>query len=324
MRDSWIKPIILAGETSRRAHMSAIRVLLENSIDYAGLFPPAGLGMDAAVTNYHQYRAGKAAWALGRFILPATRLPEFEQAAKVHLSRTSAAEPWLLSVLAGADLPADLERVAEFNRRHAAHGSARIDALEQKVDSDDAIGDTMHLIPRQLQAYLEIPIDRDPGSLIETIGQTGACAKVRSGGVTRDAFPSTAQVIRFVQGCARAGVPFKATAGLHHPLRAQYRLTYAPDSPIGPMFGFLNLFLATAFLRAGVPASEAAQVLEEESPSAFQFDSREVSWRGHRLGLDDLSRTRQELIISFGSCSFTEPIDELHGLSLLEPRVQQA
>jgi hypothetical protein len=304
--------------------MSAIRVLLGNSIDYAGLFPPAGLGMEAAVMNYRQYRAGEAAWALGRFIVPASRLPEFEQAAKVHLSPVPAADTWLLSVLAGPDLPADLERVAEFNRRQAAGGSAQIDTLEMKVDSDDAIRDTMQLIRDPLQAYLEIPIDRDPSTLIATVGRTGARAKVRSGGVTRDAFPATADLVRFVQACARAGVPFKATAGLHHPLRAQYRLTYAPDSPTAPMFGFLNLFLAAALLGAGLTASQAARALEEESPATLQFDGGEISWRGHRLRIDLLSRTRQELIVSFGSCSFTEPIEELHALGLLEPRVQQA
>jgi hypothetical protein len=303
--------------------MSAIRVLLRNSIDYAGLFPPAALDMDAAVANYHRYRAGETAWALGRFILPVSRLPEFEQAAAEHFPRPPAGQPWLLGVLTGADLAGDLKQVAEFNHRHAATG-AQIDTLEAKSSSDDAIRDTMHRIPSHLQAYLEIPIDHDPTSLIATIGQTGARAKVRTGGVTRDGFPSTANLLRFLQSCVRAGVPFKATAGLHHSVRAQYRLTYALDSPIGTMFGFLNLFLAAAFLRAGMDEPRAAQVLEEESPLAFQFDARGISWRDHRIGQDALAGARQDLIVSFGSCSFTEPLEELQALNLLEPRVRQA
>jgi hypothetical protein len=226
--------------------MSAIRVLLRNSIDYAGLFPPAALDMDTAVDNYRRYRAG------------------------------------------------------------------------------DAIRDTMHLIPDSLQAYLEIPIDRDPSSLIAAIGRSGARAKVRTGGVTHDGFPPTAHLLRFLQACVRAGVAFKATAGLHHAMRAEYHLTYEPDSPTGSMFGFLNLFLAGAFLRAGMAEREAAQILEEESPLAFQFDNRGVSWRDHRIGLDALGATREDVIVSFGSCSFTEPLEELQALSLLEPRVQQA
>lgn len=305
--------------------MSAIRVLLRSSIDYAGLFPPAGLDLGTAVGNYAHYRAGDAAWALGRFILPVSRLSEFGQLAVEHLPR-AASEPWLLSVLAGSDLAGDLEQVAEFNRRHASPGAgaAKIDTLETKVSSADAVEDTMHLMPSHLQVYLEIPIEHDPARLIARIGRTGGRAKVRTGGVTRDGFPPTADLLRFLQSCVRARVPFKATAGLHHPLRAEYRLTYAPDSPTGTMFGFLNLFLAAAFLRAGMEEPEAARVLEEGSPLAFQFDQRGVSWRDHRLGQDALRGARQDVIISFGSCSFTDPIGELQTLNLLEPRVQQA
>ena len=304
--------------------MSAIRILLRNSIDYAGLFPPAGLAMAAAVDNYHRYRAGEAAWALGRFILPANRLAEFEQAAAEHLSRTPAGGPWLLGVLAGPDLAGDLEQVAEFNHRHTDTDAARIDTLEAKASSGDAVQDTMHQMPSDLQAYLEIPIDRDPTGLIATIGRMGGRAKVRTGGVTDDGFPPTSSLLRFLQSCVRARVPFKATAGLHHPLRAEYRLTYAADSPTGTMFGFLNLFLAAAFLRAGMEEREAGCVLEEGSPQAFQFDQRGVGWRDHRIGQDALRRARQDVVVSFGSCSFVEPIEELQALNLLEPSILQA
>jgi len=304
--------------------MSAIRILLRNSIDYAGLFPPAGLDIAAAVNNYHRYRAGDTAWALGRFILPAGRLGQFEQAAANYLSGSPAGLPWLLGALAGDNREADLQAVAKFNQRHAPSGAARIDTVEAKAGSAEAIRDTMHLMPSGVQAYLEIPIDRDPGNLVAAIGRLGGRAKVRTGGVTRDAFPSTASLLRFLRACVTAGVPFKATAGLHHPLRAEYRLTYEPDSPAGPMFGFLNLFLAAAFLAAGIAEPEAAQVLEEESPLAFEFDRQGVSWRGHRIGPDALAGARRDVIVSFGSCSFTEPIEELQALNLLEPSIQQA
>ncbi|HEV7366831.1 MAG TPA: hypothetical protein VGN76_13365 [Gemmatimonadales bacterium] len=304
--------------------MSSIRMLLRNSIDYAGLFPPAGLAMDAAVDNYHRYRGGGTAWALGRFILPASRLTEFERAAGNHLSRNPAGQPWLLGALAGPDPAADLEQVAEFNRRHADKETARIDTLEAKASSADAVRDTMHLMPSGLQAYFEVPIDRDPGMLVAAIGRLGGRAKVRTGGVTRDAFPSTASLLRFLQSCVGARVPFKATAGLHHPLRAEYRLTYEPGSPTGTMFGFLNVFLAAAFLADGMDESEAALLLEEKSPSAFEFDRRGITWRNHRLGQDALDEARRDVIVSFGSCSFTEPIEELQALNILERSIQQA
>ena len=84
---------------------------------------------------------------------------------------------------------------------------------------------------------------------LAVLSAAGARAKVRTGGVTEGAFPASHALARFIQSCADAGVPFKATAGLHHPLRGEYRLTYEPGSPHGMMFGFLNVFLAAAFAR---------------------------------------------------------------------------
>jgi hypothetical protein len=305
--------------------MNAIQTLLRGSIDYAGLFPPAGLDMAAAVTNYSRYRAGPNAWALGRFIVPASRLPELE-ALGSHLPPNPAGHPWRLGVLAGSDLAADLAQIGEFNRRHSQPGSAAImaDTVEVKATSESGIADIMRRIPGSLQAYIEIPVDADPAPLIAAARWLGGRAKIRTGGVTADAFPSTADLLRFLHACVRTGHPFKATAGLHHPLRAQYPLTYAPDSPYGTMFGFLNLFLTVAFLRAGMNQTEAARVLEEQSPGAFEADDAGISWRNHRLDLQSLSQAREDGIVSFGSCSFTEPIQDLEALHLLEPRTQRA
>jgi hypothetical protein len=305
--------------------MSVIETLLRTSIDYAGLFPPAGLDMDTAVANFARYRASPAAWALGRFIVPVSRLSEFEAAARRH-PVPAPGEPWLLGALAGLDPGSDLELLRQFNLRHGASGAPvfTADSFEVKATSNNAIEEIMRRAPAGLQTYVEIPIDRDPSDLIATIARLGGRAKVRTGGVTPEAFPQTSDLVRFIRGCILAGVPFKATAGLHHPLRAEYRLTYAADSPRATMFGFLNLFLASAFLRAGMHEVDAAQLLEEGSPEAFRVDDGGISWRDYRLDLRSLSEARRVGMISFGSCSFTEPIADLQSLHLLEPRAQRA
>ncbi len=295
--------------------MSAIRILLAESIDYAGLFPPAGLGMVAAVGNFAQYRSKPDAWALGRFVVPGSRLEEFAAAAKPHLQEAPGPVPWRLSVLAGLDVQSDIESVSRFTRSHAGWPVVA-DTLEVKASSGGAVEDIMRMVPVGVQTFIEIPVDRDPGELLRAMKRVGARAKVRTGGVTPDAFPTSADLLRFLQGCIAADVPFKATAGLHHPLRAEYRLTYAEDSPIGPMFGYLNLFLATAFLRSGLSEAEALRLLEERSPEAIDVNDDEIRWRGYRLDLERLRIARREGMISFGSCSFTEPLHDLQALQL--------
>jgi hypothetical protein len=48
----------------------ALRALLANSIDYAGLFPPADLALAPALTNHAAYVRSSDRWMLGTFVLP--------------------------------------------------------------------------------------------------------------------------------------------------------------------------------------------------------------------------------------------------------------
>jgi hypothetical protein len=110
---------------------------------------------------------------------------------------------------------------------------------------------------------------------------------------------------------------FQATAGLHHPLRASYALTYEPDSPRGMMFGFLNVFAAAAFARAGVEQKMLVEILETSAASDFTFTDDRLAWRDLHLDLPAIKQTRGDFAISFGSCSFTEPLADLKNLNLL-------
>jgi hypothetical protein len=294
---------------------TAFRALLSGAIDYAGLFPPAALDMRSAVGRYAGHRAGPDAWALGRFVVPVARLGELEHEAE-PLAPRAPAQAWGLSVLLGAEHAKELEALGEFNRRHAAPGASALaaDAIEAKAESVAVIDRLLDTVPRSTQVYVEIPLCRDPAALVAAIARRGARAKARTGGVTADAFPAPTDLLRFLRACTAAGVPFKATAGLHHPLRAEYRLTYAPDSPRGTMFGFLNVFLAAAFLRNGMGDADALQLLEERSAAAFRFGADAVEWRGHGLDRTAVERARANAIVGFGSCSFDEPVGEAREL----------
>lgn len=295
------------------------RTLFEGLVDYAGLFPPARLDMGLAVRQYAEHLTGDVAWMLGRFIVPATRLEEFEGAAGDLLPHDAAVAPWKLSVLGGADAAEDAERVWLFNERHAHLGAGRavVDTMELRATDAASVSQAARSVPAGIQSYIEIPVAHDPADLIKVLAAERARAKVRTGGVTADAFPTPFELARFIRACADTAVPFKATAGLHHPLRGSYRLTYEADSPAGEMYGFLNLFLAAAFAKQGLGLHELEQLLVESDRKALKFEEHGVSWRGNHVNLDDIVQLRTRVAVAFGSCSFDEPVTELRALHLL-------
>jgi hypothetical protein len=303
--------------------INSLRDLLLGLIDYAGLFPPAALDMPAAMRKYAEYRESEYRWALGRFVVPVARLDEFEEAAVGILpgAGLEGDDFWRLSALGGGDLSSDLNRIAEFNQKHAppdsSVGAAVIDAIEIKAEQSADVENAMGLMPAKLTHYFEIPISDDPTELIKSIAETEARAKMRTGGLTAEAFRSSFNLARFIKVCAEEDVPFKATAGLHHPLRSVNKLTYAPDSATAMMHGFLNVFLAAAFAQNGMEVDRLVELLEEKSPEAFQFDSGGVTWRDEMIVRGQLRNSRNLLAIAFGSCSFEEPIEDLKKIGLL-------
>ena len=281
------------------------RALLKGLIDYAGLFPPAGLEMRAAVEEFSRRRAGGDAWMLARFVVPLGRLDELAEAAEDLFNDSS---PWPLSVLAGqapdADLAAERAVLDTWNGAHT--GRAGVEMIESKARTVDAF--------EGFETYLEIPHDEDPSALLEAIAASGARAKIRTGGVREALIPSSSEVARFIAAAARAGATFKATAGLHHPVRGEYPLTYAPDSPSGTMHGFLNLFLAAALAHRGKGDIEAIEKILEERDTNVLRELFET-----RLDAASLQSARTAFAVSYGSCSFAEPVDDLRALGWLAP-----
>ena len=289
---------------------TALHILLANLVDYAGLFPPAQLAMRPAVHHYTTYLSSDDAWALGRFIVPAARLTEF---AAAYAQLPPQTQRWQLSVLL-ADVVRDVERLAEF--RAAGHEPI-VDTVEFKANTPGEIRTALEHIPPVITSYVELPLNGDLPALVATLAEYGGCAKVRTGGITPAAFPTPAALLDFIQTCVRANVPFKATAGLHHPLRAEYRLTYEPTSPTGTMYGFLNVFLAAAGLRSGWAEPDALSLLTESDPTSLHWHNDGVTWRDRPISNATLVTTRQHTAIAFGSCSFQEPLQDLRSLRWL-------
>ena len=306
---------MIHSKSTRR--LKSIETLMKGTVDYAGLFPPASQDMRTAVHSYADYFSGPDAYALGRFIVPVTRLGEFEESAK-DLLPSGGSKPWTLSVLIGGDVSSAADQLIRFNDRHASNspvGHAVIEIVELKANSVDDIATQAQAIPQSFQAYFEIPLQTDVQKVVDAIARAGARAKVRTGGVTRDSFPTASELVEFMIACKRAGIRFKATAGLHHPVRGSYPLSYDEKSEASTMFGYLNLFVAAALIERGESAQRAVDALEETDESAFHFSDDGLRWRDVVFSTEELGAMRETFANSFGSCSFREPVDELRELT---------
>lgn len=297
--------------------MATLRSFLSGIIDYAGLFPPAELGMHAAVGNYAEYRSSEDRDLLGRFVVPASRLDEFGDISREVLERGPGSVPWCLSVIVDGEVADARRTMLRFTANHMSSskdGHAMCDAVEMRATTEQDVIEASAAFPHPIHRFFEVSPDNGMRSILEIVAQRKGSAKIRTGGVKQDAFPEAEAVVRFINECDRSRVSFKATAGLHHAVCGSYPLTYEAGSETASMYGFMNVFLTSAFIRAGVDEIEACDILEESSPDAFVVHSAGVEWRSHELTREELRLTRSQLFLSFGSCSFREPIDEARKL----------
>jgi hypothetical protein len=292
--------------------LPALKQLLSSIVDYAGLFPPAQLSLPEAVAMYARAQSSPYRWLVGRFVLPAACLRAFVALLPTVLE-SGQPDNWSLSVVLSKDWAAELEQI----RQHAANEQILIRALEVPPLPPNDIQQICSHLPGGMTAFFEIPFSTDLEPYLILLQNSCAAAKLRTGGITSDAFPDSAQLAQRILSLAKQ-IPFKATAGLHYPLRGNHRLTYKPDSTSTIMHGFLNVaMLAAIAYQQSVPLDDAIALLEEQSIHPFQFTETAIRWRNYTLSLSDLERSRQQFFYSFGSCSIQEPLDDLHTLRLL-------
>lgn len=290
----------------------SLEALLHGTVDYAGLFPPAKLSMEESVANYATYLSGRDSWMLGRFVVSASRLLELgESTTSIEVDK-----PWHVTCVGEPDHRGTAMTIAEFNARNS--GRLVCDMVETKIVSQEDLAAALSAFPTELEQFFELSVDSELDGMLDAMRFSGQGAKIRTGGITTDAFPKGELIIRFARACHERGIRFKATAGLHHPMRCVKPLTYEPDAPTGPMHGFLNVFLMSAFMSVGADAATLNDILLEQNVANFSFTDEGVSWRGQvKVELNNIEQTRRNTIASFGSCSFTEPTTELREFGLM-------
>ncbi len=302
----------------------SLRALLARAIDYAGLFPPAKLELEPALRNYAQYLGEPEVWMLGPFILP---VAEFDAAAG-NISRFDEERPLRISALGPRtdnaqtfldSLSAAMNAIGSFLSNCGA--AASIEQLEMPLPKDVS-AETIEAVrsriaDSKLNTFLEAPAEL-AGPVIDLIAasnrahaETKLGFKLRTGGVTAEAFPSSEQIARALIAAGNKQVPIKFTAGLHHPVRLFH------ESVQTKMHGFLNVLGAGVLaLEHAWQESDIVRMLEDENADAFSFTDKCFAWRECEISTERI-RAHRELVTSLGSCSFDEPRADLRALNLL-------
>jgi hypothetical protein len=300
----------------------SLRALLAHSIDYAGMFPPCSLGLEPALTNQAECVRSLDAWMLGAFVLSTGQFDATKQLLSQfdaqHPLRVAALGPKTASTDAFLEALDDADAAIRSLSRHNVD-LISISHLEMFLPHDIDLTSLQEArsILGDLAVFWEAPPDRAEQTIALLAGFNSDADlatfgyKLRTGGVTADAFPTSMQIAKALVIPATHQLPIKFTAGLHHPLR-QYR-----EEVQTKMHGFLNV-LGAAVLAAEHrwDTNQTATMLEDENVDSFLFTDDFFAWREWRIDTKRL-QYRRRFVVSFGSCSFDEPREDLRALNLL-------
>jgi hypothetical protein len=301
---------------------ASLRALLDHAIDYAGMFPPCALALEPALRNQARYVRLPEAWMLNGFVLPVEQfdptrqfLSEFDPQ---HPLRVAALGPKTAKADAFLDALGKAETaICSFSRSDVELVSVSHLEMFLPEDVDFASLNEAKSIVRELPVFWEAPPERAEQTIAliakhksdEDTAPFGY--KLRTGGVTADAFPTSMQIARALVSAATHQLPIKFTAGLHHPIR-QFR-----NEVKTKMHGFLNVFGAAVLAAEHQwDADQTVKMLEDEDPRPFSFANEFFAWRDWKIDTTHL-QYRRKFVRSFGSCSFDEPHDDLRALGLL-------
>lgn len=293
------KPPFLAGDLTTN--------LLHDLLDDASLFPPGNQPMPAAVAAHVGHERAWFADLTGPFVCPESKLTDLDRAL------TAANVPWIdlsLVVTGGA------AAVAAATDAVAADARLRLRAVEVPAAKDaepaeavTAVANALDGVPLASAAgYIEYPLAAiaDPataGPLLDLADHRGYRPKLRTGGVTAQAFPDEGLLAGCLAAVAGRRIPFKCTAGLHHAVRGTDKETGLEHH------GFLNVMLAVRSAAAGAGIREIAAILAERDPVVVSTAVRDLD--------PEAAAEIRWLFTSFGTCSTEEPIADLVSLGLL-------
>ena len=297
---------------------ASLKYFMTGLIDYAGLFPPASLDIQKVLDNYTTYLESKEGWMLGRCILPASQLYRVACYPGIRCS----------VIVSPAVSDEEFEQLYNFS---CTNGCVEMieTRLPENIKSPELLSDYFLRLQsrvsqaglQDVQLFVEAKNVADAAAAIVAFNKSGSGAdvirnvgyKLRCGGMEKQVFPSPEKVAEVICLCRNYDIPIKFTAGMHLPFR-----NYSDEIKV-MQHGFVNIFCA-ALLCWGCDLSrkEIIECLCDENASHFRFMDESFSWKNKMISVSEMKRFRQNRVISFGSCSFTEPIEGLRSLGLLD------
>jgi hypothetical protein len=278
----------------------AVPDLFAGLCDDAAVFPPGNLPLAQAVPSHFDHEASAYAPIVGAFVLAAKDLVQL-----VPLVGALDPNSFRLSLTVPLPhLPPALATVDDL-------AAVQLEALEVELPDDATVGEVVPQLERapgdrEVPVFVELPRDERRPELAKALASTGIQAKLRTGGVRADLYPDEKELAAAIAMLTAVGVPFKATAGLHHALRNT-------DPATGfEQHGFLNLLVATGAALGGADEPELIALLADRDGARLADHAR------------SLPAEVRQAFRSFGTCSILEPVKELTGLGLLDPQLRRA
>ncbi|MCW4354287.1 hypothetical protein ONR57_13350 [Hoyosella sp. YIM 151337] len=276
-----------------------IPALLQRLCDNAAIFPPGLMPLDQAVPAHAEHERAPYSDMVGAFIVSADVVPELpallaDRTVTLPLAVTAPKGPHQLSAVLKQvpELPVDVKTIEVAVPGAADEFFADLASVLTATDHD---------------VFVEVPRDDRRQPILEMLARTPYKAKFRTGGVRADMHPDEAELALAITAVVGAGLPFKATAGLHHAVR-----NTAPATGF-EQHGFLNVMLAVDAALRGKTVSEVASELALRDEHAIAARITELD--------DTRVQAIRATFAGFGTCSIAEPLADLIALGLVPARL---
>lgn len=283
---------------------------LKRLVDDAAIFPPGNAPLERAVTDHFDHQAAEYADLVGGFVVSDVKLPDLIEVVDRRSDERDEEEVLAINLVVTGGVGA-IEGAVRWADRAPL---LRLEAVEYALrDEDDLVRNAQRVAAMldvlegelaDVEVFVEPPrLTGEPShgwlAALDELALRELPLKLRTGGVTADAFPSPAELAAAISAALDRELPFKCTAGLHNAVRHT-------DPETGfEHHGFLNVLAAT---RASLDGTDAVAALEQTDPGALLE------------GMDDDTRLRtRRWFRSMGSCSVLEPHHDLVELGLLTP-----